>query len=181
MIITSKITGQALICPYSQTEHLQFYTINGVLTDQPVLYKVPVYEVRVDGGSNYDAVRFGLQNRGTLPPPSVRTCDAGISHAHVCTPTWNPTYCPHSFDRMNRIGAWRLFPGKTFYIHEGPNRNLRGFGGSLGCIEILDGYWNNFLSEIERLGRGTCDQIASAHRLKVTVHAAPFPITSLVQ
>src|SRR5579864_7273144 len=96
--ITKKITGEALVCPYSEVQRLQFYTVNGVKTDQPVLYKIPVYEVRIHGGSDYDAVRFGLQNHGVLPPPKIRHCDAGIGHQHVCTPGWNPTYSPHSFD-----------------------------------------------------------------------------------
>src|SRR5258708_7294675 len=111
VIVTKKITGEALVCPYSQTRHLQFYTVNGLVTDQPVLYRIPAYEVRIEGIGEYDSVRFGLQNHGT-PPPKVRTCDAGISHSHICTPSWNSTYCPHSFDRINRMGAWRLFPGK---------------------------------------------------------------------
>lgn len=179
--ITNRITGRALVCPYSHSQHLQFYTVDGVVTDQPVLYSIPVYEVRVDGGDSYDAVRFGLQNHGTLPPPKTRICDAGISHAHVCTPGWNPTYCPHSFDRVNRVGAWRLFPGKTFYIHEGPIRNRGGYGGSLGCVEILDGYWNDFLSDIERLGKGRSDQIASLHGLRVTIEAAPRAHARLVE
>jgi hypothetical protein len=181
VIITKKITGEAHVCPYSQTRHLQFYMINGTVTDQPVLYRIPVFEVRIDGGSDYDAVRFGLQNHALLPPSKVRACDAGISHHHSCTPSWNPTYCPHSFDRMNRMGAWRLFPGKTFYIHEGPNRNRDGYGGSLGCVEILDGYWNDFLQEIERIGKAPCDQIAKNHGLKVTIEAAPFPVAKLVE
>jgi len=181
VVITGKVTGDALICPYSQVRHLQFYSAGGVITDQPVLYKMPVYEVRIDGGSAYDAVRFGLQNHAHLPPPRVRNSDAGISNAHVCTPGWNPTYSPHSFDRVNRVGAWRLFPGKTFYIHEGPIRNRGGYGGSLGCVEILDGYWNDFLHEIETLGKGTCDQIARGRRLTVTIEPARYPHATLVQ
>jgi hypothetical protein len=49
---------------------------------------------------------------------------------------------------MGRKAAWVLSPPKTFYIHEGPNRDNRGIGGSLGCIEILDGNWDGFLQQI---------------------------------
>jgi hypothetical protein len=181
VIITKKITGEAQVCPYSEARGCQFYSVNGVVTDQPVLYKTPAYEVRIDGGSEYDAVRFGFQNHGLLPPPKIRGCDAGIAHHHVCMPSWNPTYGPHSFDGVNRRGAWCLFPGKSFYIHEGPIRSRNGYGGSLGCVEILDGYWNDFLQEIEQLGKGRADEIARARRIKVTIEPAPFPHGRLIE
>lgn len=179
--VTRQVTGKVNICPFSHARGLQFYTVNGIRTEQPVLYKVPAYSVSVAGGSDYDAVRFGLQYvAGDRPPARTRHCDAGISHSHVCTPHWNPTYSPHSFDRINRMGAWRLFPGKTFYIHEGPVR-IRGYGGSLGCIEILDGYWNDFLAEIERIGKNTCHYIAKSGGLKVTIESAHVPVAELVE
>jgi adenosine/AMP kinase len=52
-------------------------------------------------------------------------------------------------------------------------------GGSTGCIEILDGRWNEFLEEIETLGQGTCEQIAAQHHLKVFIQPAPYPTAVL--
>ncbi len=179
VIITDKITGDVKICPFIYPAGLQYYIVRGVKTDTPVLYKVPAYEVRIDGGNKYDAVRFGLQNKGVLPPPTDRKCDAGLANPQVWIPEWIADYSPHSFVGGIRKGAWRLIPGKAWLIHEGADRGS-GYGGSLGCIEILDGHWNGFLDEIETLGGDTCAQIATARGLKVTIVAAVRPTAHLI-
>src|SRR5262249_34413346 len=145
VVITGKILGQTFVVPYSHHGGLQTYVVGGVRTDTPVVYKVPYYEVRIEGGRKYKAVRFGLQNKGQVPPPATRRCDAGLSAAHDCTPTWVPGYSPHSFAGGSRRGAWRLLPGRGFLIHEGADTSAGQVGGSLGCVEILDGDWNGFL------------------------------------
>jgi hypothetical protein len=178
VIVTGKVTGEALIAPYSHTRYIQYYEVNGVKTSRPVLYRVPSYEVRI-GRSTYDAVRFGLENTGHLPPPQMRSC-VGLADAQDATPSWNAAYSPGSFTRTGRVGGWRLFPNKGWYIHEGAVRG-KNAGGSLGCIEILDGYWNDFLSEIEGLGKATCAQIAAKHTLTVTIEAAARPTAKLAE
>jgi hypothetical protein len=180
--ITREITGQAQIVPFSHADGLQMYYSRGVKTDQCVIYRVPSYRVRIHGGSNYHAIRFGLRNRGEhferndpgrLPPPLVRVCDCGLSSMHQCLPGWNGTYSPHSF-QGHVPGAWRLFPGRVFYIHEGPVRGTE-IAGSLGCVEILDGAWADFLQEIQLLANAKCAAIGHAGLLHVTIEHAPVP------
>jgi hypothetical protein len=49
----------------------------------------------VNGSTNYEVVRFGLQNKGSIA--SSRVSDAGLSAAHSVNPSWVPGYSPHSF------------------------------------------------------------------------------------
>jgi hypothetical protein len=167
------------VVPYSHADGLQVVMSGGIRTDAPVVYKVPSYEVRVEGGSVYAAVRFGLQNKRTVL--KTRVCDAGISHHHVCIPTWVPGYSPHSFPGSSRPGAWQLLPGKGFLIHEGADSTKKQVGGSLGCVEILDGDWNDFLSDIERLAGRNAIAVGSKRLLTVMIEQAPFPLAALVQ
>jgi hypothetical protein len=177
IIVTGKEKGKTLVVPYSERLGRQRYVVNGVETDEDVLYEVPFYEVRIEGGGVYDAVRFGLQNKGILPPIKTLHCNAGISQHHVCHPSWVVGYHPHTVAGI-RWGAWRLFPGKDFLLHEGADRSTAEVGGSLGCIEILD-VWNDFLNEIETIGKAPCPEIASAGKVKVTIQVAHFPLAHL--
>jgi hypothetical protein len=179
MTIGGKPKGSSYVAPYSHAGGLQFHVVGGVRTEQPVVYEVPIYEVRIDGGGTYLAIRFGVQNTGATP--ETRRCDAGLSDARDCYPAWVAGYSPHSFRGGSRAGAWRLMPGKGFLIHEGADRAKSQIGGSLGCIEVLDGKWNTFLGEIERIGRGACLEIGSKSSLKVTIESAPFPMAKLVK
>jgi hypothetical protein len=77
-----------------------------------------------------------------------------------------------------RDGAWRLFPGRQFLIHEGPD-SASQLGGSYGCVEILDGRWNDFLADIERLGGATAADVGRKMALKVAIQSAPFPTATL--
>lgn len=174
VVITGITKGDAFIIPYSHADGLQF------TGGKPVVYRVPWYEVRVEGGGSYRAIRFGLRNRGQTPPPAVRPCDAGLSAGRTCTPTWVPGYSPHSFAGGSRAGAWRLLPGKGFLIHEGADGNKGQIGGSLGCVEILDGQWNGFLGELEALGGQTCPSLGATGRLKVKIEPATYPVATLV-
>ncbi len=177
VVISGKILGQTYVVPYSHAHGLQLYPGT---TDEGVIYKVPCYEVRVEGGSSYGAVRFGLQNKGESSPPPTRICDAGLWSPHQCTPEWVPGYSPHSFRGAARAGAWRLLPGRGFLIHEGADTRIGQVGGSLGCVEILDGRWNDFLAEIESLAHAACTAISAAHKLKVTIEQASYPTATLV-
>ncbi len=180
VVVTMKPLAMTPVVPYSHDRGLEFYVQNGAATQKPVIYQVPSYEVRIDGGGKFSAVRFGLQNKGLMPPPTRLRCDAGLWAAHHCTPAWVPEYSPHSFAGASRRGAWRLLPGRGFLIHEGANTTLGQVGGSLGCVEILDGRWNTFLAEIEKLGGAPCASLGSAGRLKVDVEAAALPMANLV-
>jgi hypothetical protein len=76
---------------------------------------------------------------------------------------------PHAKDLKDR----------EFYLHEGADRAKKEVGGSLGCIEILDGKWNHFLGEVEALAKDTCPNIGKASKLRVTIQAAPLPLAKL--
>jgi hypothetical protein len=52
--------------------------------------------------------------------------------------------------------------------------------GSLGCVEILDGRWDNFLNEIEKLAGALCPDIGNAGALHVEIEQAPYPKATLV-
>ena len=73
-----------------------------------------------------------------------------------------------------------MLPGKGFLIHEGADTRVGQVGGSLGCVEILNGDWNTFLGEIEKLGGAPCPAIGAAKLLKVSTEAAGFPMATLV-
>ena len=176
IVITGKGKGNTFVVPYSHTAGLQMDANTG----KPVIYKVPWYEVRIGGGGAYRAVRFGLQNKGHAPPPALRACDAGLSSGRICTPMWVPGYSPHSFAGGSRTGAWRLLPGKGFLIHEGADGAKGQVGGSLGCVEILDGGWNAFLGELEKLGGDSCASLGAAGKMSVKIEAASFPVATLV-
>jgi hypothetical protein len=171
--ITGKQSGRTFISPYNQKDG-----------SQGVLYVVPCFEVQIKSGGTYRAVRFGLQNKGTVE--EQRVCDAGLSHAPVCTPAWIDNYRPHSFTPQQRSGAWRLLPNLQFLIHEGADpRKMRPdgsrlFGGSLGCVEIVDSQWSDFLDEIERLAEAPAPTIGAKQLLKVVIEMAPFPTAVLI-
>src|SRR5262245_8689995 len=131
IIVKGKPTGMTEVVPYSREQGRQ------VAGGDVVRYRVPSYEVWVNKVGPFRAIRFGLRNKGTLE--ATRGVDAGLAQARVCYPTWVPGYSPHSFRGTSRPGAWRLIPGQNFLIHEGPGPGQNG--GSIGCIEILDGMW----------------------------------------
>jgi hypothetical protein len=108
-----------------------------------------------------------------------RPCDTGLSEARICFPQWLPHYSPHSFRGGSRRGAWQLLHAKGFLIHEGADRKTGQVGGSIGCDEILDGRWNEFLEEIETMGQGTCAEIAARAQLLVMIEPAAYPVAKL--
>ena len=176
--VSSRVVGSGYVVPYSHEEGLQLRRPAPGRRVQPVLYEVPIYEVQVEGADTYRAVRFALRNTGATPPR--RGCDTGLSHQRTCTPNWLPSYSPHSFNGIGRPGAWQLIAGQGFLIHEGADSRRREVGGSLGCIEIVDGGWNSFLADIERLAEATCGQIAHARALTVKIQATSYPTATLV-
>ncbi len=181
VVISAKQVGDAFIIPYSHSGGLQTRRVAGV--KKTVVYKIPAYEVRILGAAagrdKYKAIRFGLRNKGGAPPAS-RGSDAGLSAKRTCKPTWVPTYSPHSFAGTARRGAWRLLPKAGFLIHEGGDTAAGQVGGSLGCVEILDGLWDTFLGEIEALGGWTCAEIGKARKLTVEIEAATYPTATFV-
>jgi hypothetical protein len=180
VVVKSTRAGTAIIVPYSHKDGLQFFRPPGVPRDLYVKYEVPAYEVYVAGVGPFRAVRFALRNLGgDQTPPERRPCDSGLSHHRVCKPTWVPNYSPHSFRGRARPGAWRLLPGQQFLIHEGPGSEPGAVGGSIGCVEILDGKWGHFLWQIEDAAGASCADIGAARKLTVTIEAAAFPLAVL--
>lgn len=177
--VTSQIVGTGLVVPYNHEQGLQMRRPAPGSPGQLVLYQVPLYNVCIEGARTYKAVRFAVRNTGAIPTP--RGCDAGLSHARTCVPTWVPNYSPHSFNGIARLGAWRLLAGKGFLIHEGADSRRREVGGSIGCIEIVDGGWNSFLEDIERLAGATCAQIGQSRLLTVKILTAPYPTATLAR
>jgi hypothetical protein len=172
--VTNRQIGTGPVVPYSHRDGLLVYS-GGYKSGQPVVYTVPIYELQIAStGGTYAVVRFGLHNRGDNAAPQLRPCDSGLHETRVCTPAWLPHYSPHSFHGGSRPGAWQLLPGKGFLIHEGANRPAGQVGGTIGCIEVLDGRWNTFLAEIEKIGGGPCHQIAASRKLTVTIEFAQY-------
>jgi hypothetical protein len=168
--ITNKRVGTWNICPYNATEGI----------DRSVSYKVPIYEVTVGDKDTFKAVRFGLVRRNEKPPPTTRVCDAGLADAQTVRPGWIPDYNPHSFEGGPRVGAWQLYAGKGWLIHEGAGDPSQQ-SGSLGCIEVVGkGEWDRFLSTIEALAGATCAEIGKAKALTVVLQAASRPTAERV-
>jgi hypothetical protein len=177
--ITSQANGFVGIVPFNESVGLMTRKDKLGQTWMQV-YKVPAYVVSIQGGDSYLAVRFGLVNHGKWPPAKTRRCDAGLALKHTYTPSWNSTYGTQTLRGLGSPGAWVLMPGRGFYIHRGADRPKRQFGGSLGCVEILDGKWDAFLTQIQDLGNGSCAQLGGAGKVKVTVHAGSYPTATWI-
>jgi len=168
--VTSHQVGSWTTAPYSHAAGLQ---VNAI-------YVVPIYRVTVGAGVSFKAIRFGLVNRGQNPPPQERICDAGLAEAQHASPSWISTYSPHSFQGAARPGAWQIYPGKSFLIHEGTENTTSMIGGSLGCIEIVGpGEWNRFLATLESMAGSTCAEIGHAKSMSLTIEAATRPVAKL--
>lgn len=177
IIVTGKKAGVATVTPYEHEIGLQFARVRGALRDSLVKYSVPAYEVTVSNEGPFRAIRFALRNNGSVPTER-RPCDTGLSHERVCIPSWVPSYSPRSFRGNSVPGAWRLLPGKGFLIHEGPAAS--DTGGSIGCIEILDGKWGHFLWQIEVSGDAKCAVLAASRKVTVKIEAATYPVATLL-
>lgn len=176
--ITGRVTGTSFIVPYSHTDGLQKYPVGHLKAGQPVIYRINKYEILVVGGRKYEAIRFGLQNKGTITPS--RSSDAGLSSPRTVHPTWVPGYSPHSFRGGAYAGAWRLLPDKGFLVHEGADTRTGQVGGSLGCVEILDGGWRVFMDELKSICGQPWPAIATQRLMTVIVEHASYPTATLV-
>jgi hypothetical protein len=176
--ITGRVAGTSFIVPYSHTDGLQKYPAGHLKAGQPVIYRINKYEVLVEGGRKYQAIRFGLQNKGTIN--HSRTSDAGLSSPRTVHPEWVPGYSPHSFRGGAYAGAWRLLPGKGFLVHEGADTRIGQVGGSLGCVEILDGGWRVFMDELKSICGQPWATIAARRLMTVIVEHASYPTATLV-
>jgi len=176
--VTGKITGNSLIIPFSHTDGLQMYPAGHRKEGQAVLYKIAKYQMSVAGGDTFDVVRFGLQNNGKIA--ASRRSDAGLSVHHRTHPSWVAGYSPHSFHGGPYAGAWRILAGRGFLIHEGADSRVGQVGGSLGCVEVLDGGWQVFMDQLQTLCGEPWPKIASKHLLTVEMEGAPYPTATLV-
>lgn len=166
--ITAKQAGKGYIYPYQR--HIRVSELD--------IYEVPLYEIRIEPGLTFKAIRFGLTPQ--TPAPQLRHCNNGLNSYHKTIPTWVPGYSPHSYVGIGRRGAWRILDGKEFLLHEGADPDEGTVGGSLGCIEIVKGSeWNRFLASLEQVSGGTCEQISSAHSMTLVIEAAPYPVARL--
>jgi hypothetical protein len=184
VIVTGRIASpNGYTIPYSAktTPHLQHYLSRNGAVDQArfVTYIVPFYEVQIVGGNRYKALRFGLRNHGDKRIPDRRPCDTGLAQSRTCTPTFLPHYTPHSFVGQGPRGAWQLLSGQNFLIHEGGDSNRDVVGGSVGCIEIVDGGWRAFQAEIESLGDGTSMALGASRKVTVSIEHAAYPTAIL--
>lgn len=184
VVITNQIVREkGYVIPYDHrvAPHLQHYRgLNGIIfPNRYVTYEVPLYEVRIAGGARYKAIRFGLRNLGDNRIPDSRPCDTGLAQARECTPLFLAYYRPHSFFGEGPYVAWQLMPGKQVLIHEGGNSKKDVASGSLGCIEIVDGGWRQFLSEIESRAGASCAAVGAAKKLKVSIESASYPMAQL--
>ena len=59
--VSSKVVGSGFVVPYNHHEGLQLHRPAPGRPVQPVLYQVPIYEVRVEDAGTYKAVRFALR------------------------------------------------------------------------------------------------------------------------
>jgi hypothetical protein len=183
--VTSRTAGTWTVAPYNHEEGLG--PRPGTVYEMPV-YEVPLYEVTVGTEmpvAVFKAVRFGLVRNDEKPPPE-RTCDNGLADGQVVKPSWRPAYSPHSFDRVNRPGAWQLYPDKGWLIHEGTAARYDGspgspIGGSFGCIELVGPFqWNAFLNAVEKRAGEPCTAIGAKHNLTVIIEHAVRPQAKLL-
>ena len=184
VVVTNRIVkdkGYAIPYNHRVTPHLQHYRSPSGLPKPNafVTYEIPLYEVHIAGGSSYQALRFGLRNMGDGRIPDSRPCDTGLSQPHLCTPAFLSYYRPHSFLGEGPPGAWQLFHGKNVLIHEGANSRNDVAGGSLGCIEIVDGGWRRLQREIETRAGASCAAIGAAKKLIVSIEYAAYPVAQL--
>ncbi len=176
--VTSKVIGAAIVVPFSLTEGAQTYPPGHPKVGDNPLYRISTYAMVVDGKSEYEVIRFGLQNKGTIL--KQRICDAGLACGQSARPTWVPGYKPHSFEATGYEGAWRIMDGKAFLIHEGPNTGLYQAGGSLGCIEALNTRWPDFLDELINITGEPWPEIGKHRLINLTLNAASAPMATLV-
>ena len=111
VIVTGRHMGKALIVPYNHTMGLQMYVVNGIRTGDLVVYEVPYYEVVVEGGSHYSAVRFGLKTKENYNRRA-------IAHATPVFPITN--YVPRLGSRTTALTASKapLAPVRGVFCRE---------------------------------------------------------------
>ena len=176
--ITNKVVGTSLIIPFNHTEGLQYYPSGHPKEGQPVVYRINKYEMVVNVSEKYEVVRFGLQNNGKIV--SSRTADAGLTAPRTVHPGWIPGYSPHSFQGGPYAGAWRILPGQGFLIHEGANEVAGQIGGSLGCVEVLNGNWPDFLNTLKAVCGVDWSKIGALGLMDLTIEAGNYPTATLV-
>jgi hypothetical protein len=171
--VTGKTAGVALVFPYD-------HKLDPV--EKP-LYRVPLYEVRVNENNIFKAIRFGYRGHFERPWDPHRRCDEGIVAQREVAAEWNGVYSPHSFVQgPGLLGGFRIRSDQV-YIHEGPAKG--GAGGTLSCIEIASDHaaddWNRFVMTVAReAGVNYVGAAVKARKVLVTVEAAAMPNGLLV-
>jgi hypothetical protein len=171
--VTGKTAGVARVFPYD-------HKIN---PDEKPLYRVPLYEVRVNESSIFKAIRFGYRGHFEHPWDPHRKCDEGVIVQREVAAEWNGVYSPHSFTQGGGLpGGFRIRSDQV-YIHEGPTKG--GASGTLSCIEIASDHeaddWNRFLMTVAReAGVQYVGAAVKSGKVLVTVEAAAMPNGLLV-
>jgi hypothetical protein len=177
--VVVEVTKRQLLKPRCRIIPFTYENRAGLQKKDPthyLAYWVPLYVVRVQGGSEYAALRFGLVNHGEKTPKKERQCDAGLTSERSVQSRWIGTYSPHSFTLPGRKGAWQIM--QDFLIHQGTDGN--SIGGALGCVEICGPQrWDMFLAEIERLAEVPCEEIGKQQLLTINIEAAVAPMAEL--
>ncbi len=126
---------------------------------------------------DFEAFRFGVQQKGSIGPRVVGLADR---QTHVIK-SWIPTYSVHSA-RSTERGAWQAYG--NFLIHDGPDNPLIQAYASVGCVEICNGpkgfnMFNDYIISLANPSSTGRDrqllEIGRSGKLVITYDAAKRP------
>jgi len=147
-------------------------------------YRIPTYKVTVSvntrGGRqsrDFEAIRFGVQKKGSIGPRVVGLANRQIHRIK----SWISTYNVHSA-RSQELGAWKVYD--KFLIDDGPDNPHSQVYASIGCVEICNGpkgfdFFNDYIISMAATRSTTRDQqlleIGSSGRMFITYNSAKRP------
>jgi hypothetical protein len=154
--------------------------------DDGNLYVIPTYNMKIEGlddkgkfqSKTYEVIRFGV-NRKTLTSSPVIV---GLAQKQTHTiKRWIKTYSVHSFP-SSEDGAWQVYD--NFLIHDGPDKPMKQYYATAGCIEICGGpngfvTMNDFIISLSGSTAATRDakltQIGASGLMTISYDAATRP------
>ncbi len=157
------------------------YTKINSYPDVSLLFRVPLYEVRVeafDSGNKknietFKAVRFGIAYRykGGYEKPGW----TGFTENHrFVVYDWNPEYLTGNSKNLPK-GAFAVY--KSFLIHTGARDTTKYTVGSIGCVEIEgNGAWENFVKTLKEFANAPSeDALIKAKKMIVIYEQESYP------